>query len=70
MAEREHGRFNAERIMDGWHYQPGDKDPVKKTSPYLVPWIELDPVIAEYDRDAVREYPMVLRTADLGVFKR
>ena len=70
MAEREHGRFNAERIMDGWHYQPGDKDTVKKTRPYLIPWSELDPAIAEFDRDAVREYPMVLRTADMGVFKR
>jgi ppGpp synthetase/RelA/SpoT-type nucleotidyltranferase len=70
MAEREHGRFNAERIRDGWRHQPGDKDTVKKTSPYLIPWSELDPAIADYDRNAVREYPMVLRTADLGIFKR
>jgi len=70
MAEREHGRFIVERVADGWRFQAGPKDTAKKTSPYLVPWSELEPVVANYDRDAVREYAGVLRGAGLGIFKR
>ncbi|MDY6990288.1 MAG: hypothetical protein SWQ30_19785 [Thermodesulfobacteriota bacterium] len=70
MAEMEHGRFNAERLKGGWKLGPRDAD--KKTSPYLVPWSELDKVddeIKEYDRDIVRAIPEVLEDGGLEVYK-
>ncbi|KKK65942.1 hypothetical protein LCGC14_2969080 [marine sediment metagenome] len=52
MARMEHARWNAERWLDGWTLGPRDHD--KKTSPYLLPWDELEDRIQEYDRNAVR----------------
>ncbi|WP_243311169.1 RyR domain-containing protein [Fundidesulfovibrio agrisoli] len=62
LAEYEHARWNLERLMDGW--TRGDRDPVKKTSPYLVPWNELPDDIKKYDREAVEDIPAKL--AELG----
>jgi ppGpp synthetase/RelA/SpoT-type nucleotidyltranferase len=58
MAEIEHGRWNAERLMRGWTL--GEKDVEKKKSPYLVSWTELPDHIKEYDRNYVRAIPRVL----------
>jgi hypothetical protein len=59
MAELEHGRWNAERLLDEW--KPGPRDHAKKTSPYIVRWAELPEEIKEYDRDAVRGIPALLK---------
>jgi hypothetical protein len=62
LAEREHARWNVERLIAGWVYGPtADKD--KKISPYLVPWDELPDQIREYDREPVRAIPRMLAAA-------
>ncbi len=62
LAELEHERFVADRIRDGW--QPGPKDPVKKTTRYLVPWDELDnvdPDVRQVDRWWARKLSTALK---------
>ncbi|MBU1172898.1 MAG: hypothetical protein KKD44_25340 [Proteobacteria bacterium] len=59
MAEIEHGRWNMERIRDGW--KRGERDVVKKISPYLIPWHSLPEEVREWDRDPVRDIPERLK---------
>lgn len=59
LAEIEHGRWNMERIKDGWKL--GERDVVKKFSPYLIPWISLPEDIKKWDREPVREIPNRLK---------
>ena len=58
LAEIEHGRWNAERIISGWTL--GRRDVNKKKSPYLIPWTDLPEEVREWDRQAVREIPSLL----------
>ncbi|MCX5771093.1 MAG: RyR domain-containing protein [Candidatus Hydrogenedentes bacterium] len=67
MAELEHGRWNAERIADGW--TPGPRDPLNKVSPYLVPWNELTEQVKQWDRDAVGYFPAMFKRFGLEVHK-
>jgi hypothetical protein len=69
LAEMEHGRWNAERLLQGWRYAP-QKDAIKKLSPYLVPWDELDKDIRLYDIDAIVRLPEKMRKANLEVYKK
>lgn len=68
MAEIEHGRWNAERLLSGWRYHP-EKDVENKLSPYLVSWEKLENEIREYDREAVRKWPETLKMAGFEIFK-
>ena len=65
LAELEHGRYTAERLLAGW--TSGVRDPARFLSPYLQPWAELSDEAKEYDRDAVRDLPAVLAAHGLGV---
>ena len=71
MAELEHGRWNIERLHDGW--RPGPRDDAKKTHNCLVAWKDL-PTKPEdvrlYDRNAVRAFPEILAKAGLEVNRR
>jgi len=58
MARLEHGRWNAERLLNGWSY--GHKDVLKKKTPYLVAWDELDDDIKTYDYDPLKNFPGLL----------
>lgn len=58
MAEMEHARWNAERLLIGW--KRGPRDPEKKTSPCLVPWKDLPEKYRKYDREFVTKIPSVL----------
>ena len=60
----------AERTRSGWTYAPGPKDVAAKTSPYLVPWDDLDEDIKNYDRAPVREMPALLKEAGFAVSRR
>ena len=60
MAEIEHGRWNVERLLDGWTLGE-QRDHKNKISPYLVPWPELPDDIKKYDRDAVKNIPGKLK---------
>ena len=71
MAELEHGRWNIERLLDGWQY--GQRDDEKKHHNCLVPWTELTDGpegVKKYDRDAVRAFPEILATGGLEVHRR
>lgn len=63
MAEREHGRFNAERLLAGW--RRGPKDARRRTNPTLVPWEQLDEPTRKYDFGAMELLPKAL--AEVGV---
>jgi hypothetical protein len=71
MAELEHGRWNVERLRNGWRYgKPRDDD--KKLHDCLVPWADLpdgDDGFKKYDRDAVRKFPAILAKAGLEIFR-
>ncbi len=60
LAKMEHARWNAERFLAGWRFDP-TKDNARKRSPYLVEWDRLPEEIKEYDREAVRNIPKLFR---------
>ena len=69
MAEMEHGRWNVERLRDGW--RPGKtRDDAKKVHDCLVPWAILPEEIRHYDYDAVRVFPEILAKAGLDIYRR
>jgi len=51
MAEVEHGRWCAERLLNGW--RPGPRDNVQKLHPGLTGWQALDEPTRQKDRDGV-----------------
>lgn len=65
LAVAEHDRWMCERRSAGW--TPGDRDPEHKKTPYLVPFAQLPPEIAEYDRLFVRQIPALLASVGLQV---
>jgi len=69
MGEMEHGRWNAERLGGGWKCSK-QRDPVKKLSPYLVPWKDLEPRIRQYDFRNVRRWPQVLAEVGYEIYRR
>jgi hypothetical protein len=65
LARMEHDRFEAERRFEGW--TEGPRDPLAKTTPYLVDWERLPDEIREYDVELVRSLPGALAEAGLRV---
>ena len=71
MAELEHGRWNAERLRDGW--RPGPRDDAGKTHNCIVSWQELSDGpdgVKRYDRDSVRKFPEILAKAGLEIYRK
>ncbi len=71
MAELEHGRWNIERLRDGWRYGK-TKDDEKKLNPCLVRWEDLpdgEDGVKKYDRNAVCAFPEILAKAGLEVYR-
>ena len=68
MAEIEHGRWNMERLRDGWRYGK-IRDDSKKIHDCLVPWTELPEEIKHYDREIVRAFPSILAQAGLEMLR-
>jgi hypothetical protein len=68
MAEMEHDRWVAERRASGW--TSGDRDPLAKTTPYLVGWDELPEEVKEWDREPVRRIPELLAGVGLEIRRR
>jgi hypothetical protein len=66
MAEMEHGRWNVERLLDGWK-RGKSRNMDKKISPSLVAWAELPDDVREWDRDTVRKIPEFLAKVGLGI---
>ncbi len=68
MAELEHGRWNIERLRNGWRFgRP--RDDARKIHDCLVPWENLPEEIREFDRNGVRAFPDILAKAGLGIFR-
>jgi hypothetical protein len=59
LAELEHARWNAERLLGGWRL--GDKDIEKKISPHLLPWSDLPKDVKKWDYDFVKAIPEKLK---------
>ncbi len=72
MAEMEHGRWNVERLRDGWrHGKP--RDDAKKLHDCLVSWAILpdgEDGVRKYDRESVRKFPEILAKAGLEVTRK
>lgn len=69
LAEIEHGRFTAERLLAGWTL--GEvRDIEHRRSPYLVEWGALPEDIKERDREAVRAIPELLARVGLGARRK
>jgi ppGpp synthetase/RelA/SpoT-type nucleotidyltranferase len=68
LAELEHGRWNAERLLEGWKYGPV-KDGTQKINPSLIAWEDLSNKIKEYDREAVKAFSEILAKAGLEIFR-
>ncbi len=62
LAKAEHNRWNAEKWIHGWEY--GERDDAYKLHPNLVPWSDLDEDTRNYDRNAIRDIPVIL--AEVG----
>ncbi len=72
MAEMEHGRWNVERLRDGWRFGK-PRDDKAKIHDCLVPWSILsdgEDGVKRYDRDSVRRFPAILAKAGLEVRRR
>jgi len=69
LAEFEHGRWNAERLAEGWRWAE-QKDVARKLTPYLVPWSALPDGVKKWDRDAVREIPALLAQIGLKIARQ
>ena len=69
MAELEHGRWNIERLREGWRFGT-TRDNAKKIHNCLVAWKELPENIREYDRTSIRAFPEILGQAGLEIFRK
>ncbi|TAQ89075.1 hypothetical protein B7494_g2586 [Chlorociboria aeruginascens] len=58
LAEEEHERWNAERLKKQWHFGP--RDVGKRSSPFLIPWRDLEKRWQDVDRAMVESYPKIL----------
>jgi hypothetical protein len=65
MAEMEHDRWWNDKVKRGW--TPGPRDLGEKTSPYLIPYDQLDERTKDYDRNFIRLYPEILAMVDLTI---
>ncbi|KAJ3469896.1 hypothetical protein MRS44_003961 [Fusarium solani] len=65
LAQREHERYNAERLQQHWRLGP--RDTSRKTSPFLKPWSDLEPNVQDIDRALVRCIPAVLADCNYQV---
>lgn len=68
MAEMEHGRWNFERLHDGWRY--GVRNDAQKIHNCLVPWSELPDDIRQYDINGICAFPSILAKAGLEIYRK
>ncbi len=68
LAEMEHGRWNVERLLDGW--TPGPRAEGKRRHPNLKAWQELSAEEKRYDYNLVRQLPGLLRQFGIGLRRR
>ena len=69
LAEMEHRRWVAERLLAGWTYAP-KKDIGRRENPHLVPWDRVKEEIKNYDRKTVRLIPSLLASTGKKLARR
>ncbi len=69
LAEMEHGRWNAERLLEGWTLGER-KDVTRKISPYLVRWADLPEEVKDWDRGTVSKIPAFLAKIGLEICRQ
>jgi hypothetical protein len=72
LAELEHGRWNVERLRNGWRYGK-TRDDAKRIHDCLVAWPELsdgENGVKKYDRESVKNFPAILARAGLEVYRK
>lgn len=68
LAQMEHGRWNAERLSEGWKFGK-KKDLNRRINPYLIPWDQLPEDVKDWDRHTVRKIPGMLAKIGYEVFR-
>lgn len=70
MAKMEHGRWNIERLRDGWRL--GARDDYKKLHPNLTEWEKIpdgEDGVRKYDREFIRKFPEILAKIGFEVYR-
>lgn len=70
LAEMEHARWNAERLLKGWTHGPRSKNDEARTNPHIVSWADLPENIRDYDFEAVKLIPSLLARENQKVCRR
>jgi len=68
LANLEHARWNAERLLEGWRNGP-QKDITKKLNPCIIAWEKLDDNTKKFDYDPVDNIPILLGKIGYEVYK-
>ena len=61
LAQSEHERWMAQRLLAGWSYGP-ERDNLRRLHPSLVPWERLSDAEQQKDRDTILRIPLLLQT--------
>lgn len=69
LAQMEHARWCAERLVSGWRYAPARNDEALE-HPTLVPWSDLPESERQKDRNMVNGLPRMLARAGLHIRRR
>jgi ppGpp synthetase/RelA/SpoT-type nucleotidyltranferase len=69
LAQLEHARWNAERLLAGWRYG-ATKDIKKKLNPYIVKWDDLSDEIRKWDYDPIKNIPALLAKIGYEIYKK
>ena len=69
LAAMEHERWMENKKRNGW-VLGAVKDEAKRTTPFMVPYEQLEDAVKELDRDPMRNIPDLVAQVGLKVFKR
>ena len=67
LSEMEHERFNAERLQRQW--KMGPRNSKQRSTPFLVPWRDLEQEWKDVDRVMVECVPRVLASAGYRIYR-
>lgn len=65
----EHSRWLADRVLEGWRFEEGQKHSNQKTNPLLVAWDQLSSEDQQRNIDQMRDVPIILDSCNLQLKK-
>jgi hypothetical protein len=68
LAGMEHLRWNAEKLLAGWHWGPVTDRP-NKINECICAWDKLDPAEREKDFEQIDLIPEILHDIGLGIYR-